>query len=55
MGPRQNPEEVALREQEREMAEEERDEATQETAYGLTSDILSTYGRRPFSIFGGIQ
>ena len=52
MGPKEDPEDKAAREREREMAEMERTTATQGAARDLTTDLTSVYGRRPFSLFG---
>ena len=50
--PKEDPADKAARFRERRISELEQDEATQEQAAGLSSDIRSVYGLRAMSLFG---
>lgn len=49
--PKENPEDVKAREDERRRATRERQRAAEQTASGLTSDYSAVYGLRAMSMF----
>lgn len=50
--PREDPADKAARLRERRLSELEQDQAAQEQAKGLTTDIRAVYGLRALSLFG---
>lgn len=50
--PKEDPQDKAARLRERRLSELEQDQAAQEQAKGLTTDIRAVYGLRALSMFG---
>lgn len=50
--PKEDPQDKAARLRERRLSELEQDQAAQDTAKGLTTDIRAVYGLRALSLFG---